>query len=143
MPLDSLPADYLFTIQADTVSTPAVTIANGPQGTRLIATVSGGSFEGPRLKGRIANTAGGDWVTVCPDGSFRLDVRLTLETEDGALILMTYGGIGLVRDGQVNLRTAPVFQTGDERYAWLNSIQAVGFGTTNAGGVQYEIYGLR
>jgi len=40
---------------------------------------------------------------------------------------MTYGGVGL--DGGARLRTAPRFETGDERYLWLNALQAVGLGS--------------
>ncbi|WP_431309050.1 DUF3237 family protein, partial [Halalkalibacter lacteus] len=49
MPESSLPDECLFTLTASTA--PGTTIANGPQGTRAIVAVTGGSFEGPRLKG--------------------------------------------------------------------------------------------
>ncbi len=35
-----------------------------------------------------------------------------------------------------------MFETGDERYAWLNDIQAVGVGKTVPGGVEYDVYQL-
>jgi len=142
VPLESLPCEYLFTLTADTTSVPSVTIAEGPQGTRVVATVSGGTFEGPRLRGKVAHAAAGDWLTVRKDGSFRLDVRLVLETDDGATILMTYNGVGAFADDVATLRTAPMFETGDERYTWLNGVQAVGLGTTGPPGVTYEVYAL-
>ena len=83
--------EYLGRLRAD-IGTRTV-IENGPQGTRTIAQIVGGSFEGPRLKAAV-QTPAGDWITNRADGSYRLDVRLTLKTDDGALILVTYNGIG-------------------------------------------------
>ena len=72
-----------------------------------------------------------------------LDVRLALVTDDGATIYMTYTGLGSRgADGVAHLRTVPTFETGDERYAWLNSVQAVSHGTSGGGTVTYEVYSL-
>jgi Protein of unknown function (DUF3237) len=75
-----------------------------------------------------------------PDGSLRLDVRATIKTDDGEIILVTYSG-AFVRSKEVNDRfnngevlssedayfiTAPQFTTGSKKYDWLNQIQAVG-----------------
>lgn len=140
MPATSLPVEHLFSIMAELGS--AITIENGPAGTRHIVNVTGGSFEGPRLRGKIADSPAGDWVTARPDGSVRLDVRVTLLTDDGAPILMTYSGIGAVKDGSFAIRSAPQFETGDPRYTWLNNVQAVGVGVRGRGTVTYEIYAL-
>ena len=64
----------------------------GRVGTRGLAVGSGGSFEGPRLKGTIW-AGGGDWWLRGPDGVTRLDVRATFETGDGALIYVQYYGV--------------------------------------------------
>ena len=100
----------------------------------------GGWVKGPRVKGKII-PPGGDWVTIKPSGVSRLDVRLLIETDDGAHISMTYNGVfvpskevtdALNRGEVVTSKTvpyfvtAPTFQTSDERYGWLNKIQAVG-----------------
>ncbi len=140
MPESALPVEHLFTITANLGG--ASIIQDGPQGSRVIVAVSGGSFEGPRLKGTIVPNSGCDWVTRRADGSLRLDVRITLQTEDGAAIYMAYNGIGKPRDGGNVLRTAPLFETGDERYAWLNSVQAVATGTSAQGSVTYDVYAL-
>jgi len=140
MPESSLPVEHLFTMRA-TLGT-RVSVGNGPAGTRVIVQVTGGAFEGPRMKGTFVGT-GGDWVTVRPDGSMKLDVRLTLQTSDGAAIYMSYSGIG-IRHGDGNaLRTAPLFETGDERYAWLNTIQAVATGSSGGDYVTYDVYALK
>src|ERR1700691_4600542 len=52
----------------------------------------GGWVKGPRIKGTVL-APGGDWFRVLPSGASRLDVRLTIKTDDGALIYMTYNGI--------------------------------------------------
>ena len=85
----TLTVEHLCRIDADTVSIPPQFVGGGPQGTRMIASVAGGSFEGPKLKGVIPKGAAGDWVTLRADGSFKLDVRITLVTDDGAVILCT------------------------------------------------------
>jgi hypothetical protein len=141
MPLDALPAEFLYHIHLDIGATTYV--AGGPSGTRVIAEVNGGWFEGPRLKGTVGPAPGGDWVTVRGDGSMLLDVRLLLTTEDGATILVTYVGIMASVDGQMQTRAAPLFETGDERYAWLNQVQGAAIGTASAEGVEYDVYALR
>jgi hypothetical protein len=130
--------EHLFTITA-TTSMSGI-IANGPAGTRVIVDASSGTFEGPKLKGTV-HGPGGDWVTVRADGSMLLDVRLLLKTDDGADILMEYKGVGL--DGGKHITTAPMFQTGAEQHAWLNSVQAVARGATDGGAVTYDVYAVR
>src|SRR5437764_16466 len=63
-----------------------------PNGKRLVGLVAGGEFQGPKLRG-IVLPGGADWITDRPDGSMTLDVRIVLETNDGATIGMTYRGM--------------------------------------------------
>jgi hypothetical protein len=140
---DSPPApgfEYLGTLRAETGT--RTVIENGPQGTRTIVQVVGGRFEGPRLKASL-QTPAGDWITNRADGSYRLDVRLTLKTDDGALILVTYNGIGQTTNAGASLRIAPLFETGDSRYTWLTRLQAVGVGERVGTAVTYNIYALK
>jgi len=139
MAADQLPVEHLFTLALQADTSAAYQVRGGPAGRRIIAAVSGGTFEGPKLRGTVAPVTGADWVTVRPDKSFRLDVRLVLVTDDDAVIYLYYGGI--VVDGQA--RSAPYFETGDERYAWLNNVQGVGVGSISAAGPTYEVYALR
>jgi hypothetical protein len=67
-------------------------------------------------------------------------VRLVLRTHDGVDVYMTYSGIGL--DGGARLHTAPLFETGDQRYAWLNAVQGVGTGSFDGTTVRYSVYAL-
>lgn len=135
MTATTLPVEHLFRITAQT--NVACMLPTGPQGGRVVVEASTGTFEGPSLRGTVV-PPGGDWVTLQPDGSMRLDVRLTLRTEDGAHILMSYRGIGT--DGGAAIVAAPTFETSDERYAWLNSVQAVATGAAGGGAVTYEVY---
>jgi len=132
--------EYLGTLRAETGT--RTVVENGPQGTRTIVQVVGGRFEGPRVKATV-QTPAGDWITNRADGSYRLDVRLTLKTDDGALILVTYNGIGQTTDAGASLRTAPLFETGDPRYVWLTRLQAVGAGERVGTTVTYNLYALK
>ena len=100
----------------------------------------GGWVKGPGISG-IFISPGGDWITITPSGAARLDARIVIETDDGALIYMTYGGIvvsskeagdalgrGEVVTGKTwpYFITAPTFRTSSEKYYWLNKVQAVG-----------------
>jgi hypothetical protein len=132
--------EYLGTLRAETGT--RTVIENGPQGTRTIVQIVGGRFEGPRMKATVQGPAG-DWITNRPDGTYRLDVRLTLRTDDGALILLTYNGIGHATPAGASLRTAPLFETGDPRYTWLTGLQAVAVGERVGTAVTYDIYALK
>ncbi|MGF1599658.1 MAG: DUF3237 domain-containing protein [Acidimicrobiales bacterium] len=131
----------LCTIRLERDAERAVRIADGPHGTRAIAPVAaGGTFDGPRLRGEIVTGASGDWATLRPNGSFLIDARLTLLTEDGAPILMTYRGVGgFDGPGGAWMHTCPLFETGDERYAWLVGIQGVARGRLEDGAVVYDV----
>jgi Protein of unknown function (DUF3237) len=63
-----------------------------PQGTRRSALVTGGTFTGPTLQGTVL-PGGGDWLLIRPDGACELDVRVTLQTDDGHRISMSYRSI--------------------------------------------------
>ena len=132
--------EYLGRLSAETGA--RTVVENGPQGTRTIVQIVGGRFEGPRVKATV-QTPSGDWITNRADGSYRLDVRLTLKTDDGALILVTYNGIGHTTAAGASLRAAPLFETGDSRYAWLTRLQAVAVGERVGTNLTYDIYALK
>ena len=104
-------------------TSPIEEIGSTPEGTLMIFPVTGGSFEGERLRGKVLS-GGGDWVTVRINGMMTLDLRIALETEDGSLIHMTFTGIR--DDANGYFRTVPRFETAAPRYAFLNRLLAVG-----------------
>lgn len=132
--------EYVGTLRAETgTRTP---VENGPQGTRTIVQMVSGRLEGPRIRGEVLVPAG-DWITNRPDGTYKLDVRFTLRTDDGANILVTYNGIGQTTSTGASLRATPLFETGDPRYGWLTRMQTVAIGERTGTTVVYDIYALK
>jgi hypothetical protein len=114
-------------------------IGSGPHGTRVTFPITGGSFEGDRLRGKVL-PGGGDWVVKRADGVLELDLRITLQADDGALIHMTFEGIR--DDGAPEapyFRTLPRFETADAKYSFLNRLLAVGTGEIRAEGPVHMI----
>jgi len=106
-----------------------------------IAPVTGGSFSGARLQGTVHN-GGADWITQV-SGHSSLDVRITLETEDGAIIYMTYKGVVARGDSGLYWRVTPVFNTASDEYDWLNHKVFVGKSKQIEGKVAYDIFEIR
>jgi hypothetical protein len=103
-----------------------------------IAPITGGTFSGPGIKGTV-RPGGADYITQS-GGHSNLDVRIVLETDDGALIYMTYTGVVARGDGGTYWRVRPVFHTTSEKYAWMNNIVAVGKSKSVPGKVAYDIF---
>ena len=128
-------------------------IGQTPNGNRRIGLVAGGTFEGPRMKGTIL-PGGADWIIVRPDGSTTLDVRIVLQTDDGATIGLTYRGMrhgpadvmAKVNAGEMvdpslyYFRTAVFCETASEKYDWLNRVIAIGTGHRPPEGPVYDIF---
>ncbi len=116
----------LMTLRLSTASTQNV--GTGPRGTRRTFPIVGGSFVGDRLRGKVL-PGGGDWVLERADGVLELDLRITLETDDGALIHMTFDGIRDDRaKGAPYFRTLPRFETADTNSSFVTRLLAVGAG---------------
>jgi hypothetical protein len=132
---------------------PAQALGDTPAGNRKIVTLRGGTVEGDRVKGRVL-PGGGDWALVRADGALLLDVRLTIETHDGALIFCRYEGIrhgspavlarlaagSQVAPSEMYFRTQPRFETAHPAYAWLNRILSIGIGERLPEGPRYHIH---
>jgi Protein of unknown function (DUF3237) len=124
-----------------------------PMGNRRIGIVAGGTFTGPKLRGKVL-PGGADWIVVRPDDVTTLDVRLVLETEDGATIGMTYRGLrhgpaevmAKVNRGEpvdaaaYYFRTSVAFETASPSYVWLNSAIFVGIGDRKPDGPVYDVF---
>ena len=131
---------------------PPLPIGAGPIGTRMYYEVTGGTLTGERLRGKLLG--GGEWALIGPDGFLRIDVRLQVETHDGALLYIQYVGLLELNDavqgaleqgtgtdyGDHYFFTNPRIETGDERYAWVNTTFFVGEGHILPGlGVEYRV----
>jgi Protein of unknown function (DUF3237) len=134
------------------IAAPPQKIGAIPHGMRSIVPVTGGDFEGPRLRGKVM-PGGGDWLLLRSDAVLELDLRITLETDDRALIHMSFQGLrhgpadviaALGRREAVDpasyyFRTVPRFETSAEKYAFLNRIITVGVGETRPDGAVHRI----
>jgi Protein of unknown function (DUF3237) len=127
----------LMTLRFNTA--PIQNIGAAPHGSRITVPIMSGSFEGERLRGKVL-PGGDDWTIKRPDGVIELDLRVTLETDDGALIHMTFEGI---RDDGAPaapyFRTVPRFETAEPKYSFLNRLLTVGIGEIRADGPVHVI----
>jgi hypothetical protein len=122
----------LMSLRLDTA--PIQEIGAGPRGTRVTFPITGGSFAGDRLRGKVL-PGGDDWTLVRPDGVMELDLRATLETDDGVLIHLAFEGLRADHaPGGPYFRTSSRFETADGRYAFLNRLLAIGRGEFRADG---------
>lgn len=150
-------AEYLFDLVAE-LAAPRLDLGAGPLGRRVLDRTGTGSFDGPRLRGEIL-PGSGDWALYRADGVMVIDARVTLHTDDDALILMTYSGRVSIPDSvrprladpaqwdavdpsEYYIRIAPLFETGAPAYQWLNRIVAVGTGYLIGGGIGYRVSAL-
>jgi hypothetical protein len=134
------------------LAAPAQKLGAVPRGVRNIVPVTGGDFEGPRLRGKVL-PGGGDWLLLRSDSVLELDLRITLEADDGALIHMTFQGLRhgppdviaalgrgeVVDPARYYFRTLPRFETSTEKYAFLNRIVTVGAGEARPEGAIHRI----
>lgn len=141
----------LFVFQIE-VKPPSI-IGATPGYDRRIGEIAGGVFEGERLRGRILS-GGSDWQSLRSDGTTTLNVRLVMQTDDGALIGMTYLGMRhgpkevmdrIARGENVSpseyyMRATPYYETSSEKYGWLNRIVSVAYGHRMAGGAIYQVF---
>jgi hypothetical protein len=154
-PTADVAAEYLMTMHAP--------IAGVPQridDTLTIFHSDDGRAEGPRIRAAIRPPTA-DWLRAMPGGCLKVDARMTLATDDGALIHVAYGGIVRIAPAdfarmaggetlgaaEMYFVTAPTFQTAHDSYAWLNHIQAIGKAVALKGGdggyVRYELFAMR
>ena len=147
--------EFLFSYSAQLKNPPEV-VGLVPNGFRVNFYIGGGSFAGPRMKGTIL-PVGGDWYTVRGDGVALVDVRGTLQTDDGAIISVAYTGVrdlgpegfglflsqDLPEEGHV--RIAGRLESADPRYEWVNRVQCVGVGVSSRAraDIAYDVYAMR
>jgi uncharacterized protein DUF3237 len=146
-----LSSELLFTLTGR-VADP-VDIGVTASGHRRIVPIDGGEFDGPKLQGTVL-AGGADWMVIDSDGVAHVDVRLTLQTNDGDRIYMTYRGLRhgpaavmarlqrgeLVEPSEYYFRITASFETGSKKYAWLNRILAIGVGHRLPAGPVYYIH---
>jgi len=143
-------------LRAEITLAPPQELGETPLGRRRIIAITGGSFRGEKLTGRVL-PGGADWQIVRSDGVSELEARYTLETNDRALIYVRNRGF---RHGPADIlaklaagepvdpslyymRTTPLFETGAPRYQWLNRIVCVASGARRAAAVELDVYEVK
>jgi uncharacterized protein DUF3237 len=129
-------------------------LGDGPQGQRRIVPVTGGTFAGDELRGKLLPGASADWQIVLPDGTALGDIRYALETDDGDVLYVQSRSVRhgspevlarLARGddvdaGEYTFRTSTQIETAAPRLDWLNKGVFVSVGGRQATGVIYETY---
>jgi hypothetical protein len=111
-------------------------------GPRSGIAISGGTFEGPMLRGKVMGP-GADWPMAVTPTTRMLDGRATLVTDDDQRIYMTYHGVLYTPpagQGERYWRAVPVFETASPKYDWLNRVVAVGVNYTVPQRIGYRIF---
>lgn len=149
-----LSAKPIFTVHADLEA--VMNLGRTPLGERRIINILGGTVHGPRLSGRIL-PGGADWQIVRADGAADIQARYTIETDDGARILVNSDGLRhgppevlekLARGDSVDpalyyFRTVMRFETSDPKLDWLNRTLALARGERLARAVRLDVYEVK
>jgi hypothetical protein len=141
----------IFTIEAKLA--PILNLGRTPIGERRIIDIRGGTVRGPKLNGRVL-PGGADWQVIRADGAADISARYTIETDQGACILVSSDGLRhgppdviarLARGEEVDpalyyFRTLVRFETSDRSVDWLNRILAIASGARLAQAVKLDVY---
>lgn len=147
--------EHLFSCTVDLKNPPEI-IGPTPDGLRINFYIAGGAVTGQKISGRFL-PVGADWAIMRTDGVGVLDIRATIETNDGALVYVAYQGvIDAGKDGYqqflegntpptLPLRGAPRLMTSHPDYLWLNRLQCVNVGEADVANstVAYDLYAIR
>ena len=128
-------------------------IGQTPQGTRRVVPITGGRFEGPRLRGTVV-PGGADWQVMRSDGVSELEALYLLRTDDGVLIQVRNRGLRhgpeavmqrlfageAVDPSEYYFRAVPSFSAPAGAYEWLNRSLFLGTGTRQANSVRLWMY---
>ena len=122
--------EFAFEVRAE-VADPTV-VGETPEGTRRIVPILGGTFEGPKVKGKLL-PGGADWQLIREDGFTAIDARYTLQTDTGHLVYVSNIGIRhaapevmrrlnageSVDPSQIYFRAVPKFEAAAPELQWL------------------------
>lgn len=117
-------------------------IGRTPFGSRLIGEIRAARWEGVRFRARMIGSAAADWAVAGDEDLLSVDVRMTLRSDDGALLFASYTGL---LDGRADppVRTAMRFETADPRYAWMARTLFIACGTWDGAQVRYEVFEVK
>lgn len=124
------------------------------QGHRRIVPLTGGTFTGPELNGKLLPGASADWQILLADGTALGDIRYTLQTHRGELLYVQsrstrHGSAEVlarlargvdVDAGEYTFRASTQIETAATDLDWLNKGVFISVGARRAAGVIYETY---
>ena len=134
---------HFASLTLDVASDGLYVLGSTPAGTRIVQEIASARLDGADVAASMVGHAGADWLAIDGAGVATFDIRMTLQTDDGAVLYLAYEGRA---DWSGGMGKAPVyvgmrFEAGDERYRWLNALQLFGRGEVGEGGrLVYEIY---
>ena len=143
-----------LTYRLDATLAQPLDLGDSAQGHRRIVTLTGGTFTGPELNGKLLPGASADWQIVLSDDTVLGDIRYTLQTDGGDLlyvqsrsvrhgpadVLARLGRGEEVDASRYTFRTATQIETAAPNLDWLNKGVFVSVGGRRSGGVTYETY---
>ncbi|KAF9701704.1 hypothetical protein EKO04_000889 [Ascochyta lentis] len=135
--------EYAFTLHVD-LDHPQ-NFGKTAAGDRRFIPITGGRFEGPKIKGKIL-PGGGDWNAVRPDSVVHVLAKYTIQTDDGVLINVHNEGYGRASQQTMEgvfgddpakasqaeggekwyTKVFSRFEVADGKYTWLNNTCFVG-----------------
>jgi hypothetical protein len=144
--------EFLFTLAADVGE--VVSLGSAPLGERRVVQITGGRFEGPRLRGEVIG--GADWQIVRSDGAIELDARYAIKDDRGGIVQVVSQGMRhgppdvmarLARGESVSadqyfFKTVMRFETGASELAFLNKVIAVAAAERKARRVELQAWQL-
>lgn len=161
--VETLAAEELCRVEIELEPDAPLVLGRSPWRNRRVSYIRGGIVHGPRLRGSV-RPGGGDWSELDVDeaGNARtlVDVRSIWTSHDGADVFVTYSGrlvipahvladfrdpakVATMDPQSYYFRIAPVFETADARYAWLNAVVAIGLGRRTPTGVTYRVFEIK
>ncbi len=122
-------------------------------GERRIVPVTGGTFEGSGIKGKVL-PGGADYQLIHADGFTEVEAHYVLETDQGERVYVTNIGMRhappdviaelnagkLVDPSKVYFRTSPTFETSAPRLQWMTRALFVCSGERYPDGVKIRFY---
>lgn len=125
---DASPPRLEFALEELVLLGTAVAPGETPYGRRNMIPITGGTFEGPGIKGTII-PGGWDWQLVRDDGCIDVHADYMLKTDDGVVInVVNDGAICMPKPGEPPqpVRTSPRFEAPLGKYDWLGKTAFVG-----------------
>ncbi len=116
-----------FIFEENVTLADSVHVGATPRGQRNIVPITGGTFSGLKIHGKIL-PGGWDWQLALPDGCFSIEANYMIQTDDGAVINVLNKGTGCpdASGKMARLLTSPVFEAPEGPYKWLNDGAYVG-----------------